>query len=187
MSQPEHPRAPFVASSPGSVRQSTTSFVFARFRGRSSPAPRCSSARESRLATVAAARACVASGVAARAGCSHLSIWSVAARSRRCSTRSARSDGRRSGRSRLLHLLTAVEVVRGLNHHDNLPLSCLLLVRSLAQTSAGAVATRVARLHGQPSAMPSAPLDGLGSGRRIIRNELNRPMSPARIGTSSAT
>ena len=39
----------------------------------------------------------------------------------------------------------------------------------------------------QPKAIPSAEPDGAGSGRRIIRNELNSPMRPARIGTSSAT
>ena len=32
-----------------------------------------------------------------------------------------------------------------------------------------------------------AALDGTGSGRRIIRNELNRPPMPARTGISSAT
>ena len=41
--------------------------------------------------------------------------------------------------------------------------------------------------HGQPKAIPSTEPDGVGSGRRIMRNELNNPMSPARIGTSSAT
>ena len=30
--------------------------------------------------------------------------------------------------------------------------------------------------------MPSAESDGVGSGSRIIRNELNRPRAPARIG-----
>jgi MFS superfamily sulfate permease-like transporter len=39
----------------------------------------------------------------------------------------------------------------------------------------------------QPRAIPSTEPDGLGSGRRIIRNELNSPMRPARIGTSRAT
>ena len=39
---------------------------------------------------------------------------------------------------------------------------------------------------GQPRRVPSAAGDGLGSGRRIIRNELNRPMSPARIGIRRA-
>ena len=34
----------------------------------------------------------------------------------------------------------------------------------------------------QPRTEPSAAPDGFGSGRRIIRNELNNPISPARIG-----
>ena len=40
---------------------------------------------------------------------------------------------------------------------------------------------------GQPQAIPSTEPDGVGSGRRSIRNELNSPISPARTGTSSAT
>ena len=39
---------------------------------------------------------------------------------------------------------------------------------------------------GQPRTMPSAVPDCLGSGSRIIRNELNSPISPARIGMSRA-
>ena len=39
----------------------------------------------------------------------------------------------------------------------------------------------------QPSAIPSAALDGAGSGSRIIRNALSSPIRPARIGISSAT
>jgi len=37
---------------------------------------------------------------------------------------------------------------------------------------------------GQPRAMPSTALDGRGSGRCIIRNELNRPRSAANNGIS---
>ena len=44
-----------------------------------------------------------------------------------------------------------------------------------------------ARRWNQPKIIPSADPDGFGSGRRIIRNELNSPISPARIGISSAT
>jgi hypothetical protein len=39
----------------------------------------------------------------------------------------------------------------------------------------------------QPRAIPSTEPDGVISGKRIMRNELNNPTSPARIGTSSAT
>jgi MFS family permease len=39
----------------------------------------------------------------------------------------------------------------------------------------------------QAKAVASPGPDGAGSGRRIIRNELNSPSSPARIGMSSAT
>ena len=40
---------------------------------------------------------------------------------------------------------------------------------------------------GQPTTSPSTSLDGFGSGRRNMRNELSSPMSPAMIGMSSAT
>ena len=40
---------------------------------------------------------------------------------------------------------------------------------------------------GQPKAASSEDVDGTGSGRRIMRNELNRPMSAARSGIRSAT
>ena len=40
---------------------------------------------------------------------------------------------------------------------------------------------------GQPMTIPSAEPEDTGSGSRIIRNELNNPTSPARIGMSSAT
>ena len=39
----------------------------------------------------------------------------------------------------------------------------------------------------QARLIASPPAAGVGSGRRIIRNELNSPSRPARIGTSSAT
>ena len=42
-------------------------------------------------------------------------------------------------------------------------------------------------LRAQPSAAASAEAEGAMSGRRIMRNELKSPRSPARIGTSSAT
>ena len=49
------------------------------------------------------------------------------------------------------------------------------------------LARRRSLARGQPKAMPSTSLDGVGSGRRIMRNELSSPMRPARIGMSSAT
>jgi 8-oxo-dGTP diphosphatase len=39
----------------------------------------------------------------------------------------------------------------------------------------------------QPNTIPSAEPDGAGSGRRIMRNEVNSPRRAARIGMSSAT
>jgi len=48
------------------------------------------------------------------------------------------------------------------------------------------VAGRFSGMRDQPRVVPSAP-DDLGSGRRIMRNELNNPMRPARIGMSKAT
>ena len=47
------------------------------------------------------------------------------------------------------------------------------------------VLLRLAR-RGQPRTIPSAVPDGFGSGRRIIRNALNNPINPARIGISRA-
>lgn len=44
----------------------------------------------------------------------------------------------------------------------------------------------IERIRDQPRAIPSEP-DGAGSGRRIMRNELNSPMRAARSGMSSAT
>ena len=57
----------------------------------------------------------------------------------------------------------------------------LVTPRSLETGAGGCV------MRGQPKAIPSAEADGVISGRRIMRNELNNPTRPARIGTSSAT
>ena len=56
-----------------------------------------------------------------------------------------------------------------------------------ARSSAECTRRPAAERPGQPNAAPSAAADGTTSGWRTIRNETNRPMSPARSGTSSAT
>ena len=43
------------------------------------------------------------------------------------------------------------------------------------------------RILGQPRTACSAEPDCSGSGRRIMRNEMSRPASPARMGMRSAT
>ena len=84
------------------------------------------------LARVPAARGEVANGVAARAGCSRLSIGSVArALDAAPHVPQRESDGRPSGRSRLLHPLTAVAVFGSLNHARQ-PAAVLLAARSVA-------------------------------------------------------
>ena len=45
-------------------------------------------------------------------------------------------------------------------------------------------ASRIVSGCGQPRAMPSVPLEALGSGSRSIRKELNKPISPASSGTT---
>jgi LuxR family maltose regulon positive regulatory protein len=56
-------------------------------------------------------------------------------------------------------------------------------VRRCARASRG----RRPLAHRQPNAIPSTEPDGAGSGRRVMRRELNNPTRPARSGTSSAT
>ena len=61
-------------------------------------------------------------------------------------------------------------------------LNTLATTRDEAGDAGGAV-----RRGAQPSTMPSVSADGVGSGRRIIRNEKNSPSRAARIGMARAT
>ena len=47
--------------------------------------------------------------------------------------------------------------------------------------------SRRARTRAQPNAIPSTAPDAVGSGRRIMRKALIKPMRPAKSGTSNAT
>jgi phosphohistidine phosphatase SixA len=59
--------------------------------------------------------------------------------------------------------------------------------RQRAQRLTGSSPSMLSASRSQPRTIPSAERDGVGSGRRIMRNELNSPRRPARIGTTSAT